>query len=84
MNLVQHLPMKHVKVHKWYSKGRQTAKEMQRRTLQQLLLVATEERIKIWDINDPRAQRITRKVDKIIAKDCHPLSVVEDVKCLKH
>ena len=30
-------------------------------------------------INDPKAQRITRKVDEMIAIDCHLLSVAEDV-----
>jgi len=31
------------------------------------------------DINDLRAQRITRKVCEVIVKDCHPLSVAEYV-----
>ena len=29
--------------------------------------------------DDPRAQRITRRVGEIVAIDCHPLSVTEDV-----
>jgi len=44
--------------------------------MQQLLLEVTN---KDMDINDPRAQRVTRKVGEIIAIDCHTLSVVEDV-----
>jgi len=38
-----------------------------------------EEWTKIWDINDPGAQRITRKVGEMIAIDCHLLSVAEYV-----
>ena len=78
--------MKHVEIHKQYLERKasneatvKTPKEMRKRMLQQLSLEATEERTKIWDINDPRAQRITRKVAEMIAIDCHPLSVAEDV-----
>lgn len=62
-NLVQHLSMKHVKIHKQYLERKankeataKPPKEMHKRTLQQLSLEATEERTKIWDINEPRAQ----------------------------
>ena len=86
MNLLQHLSTKHVEIHKQYleRKARSEAttkapKETRKRTLQQLSLEATEERTKIWDINDPRAQRITRRVGEMLAIDCHPLSVTEDV-----
>ena len=85
-NLVQHLSMKHVEIHKQYLEKKadkeataKPPKETCKRALQQLSLEATEERTKVWDINDPRAQRITRKVGEMIAIDCHPLSVAEDV-----
>ena len=47
--------------------------------MQQLLLAVTEERMKTWDINDPRTQKITRTVSDMIAINFHPLSVTEDV-----
>ena len=86
-NLLQHLSTKHVEIHKQYlerkTRSEATAKapkETRKRTLQQLSLEATEERTKIWDINDPRAQRIMRRVGEMLAIDCHPLSVTEDVR----
>ena len=44
------------------------------------------ERTKKWDINDPRARNIYRKIGEIIALDCHPFSIVDDVgfSCLFH
>lgn len=85
-NLTQHLSMKHIEIHKQYLERKasneataKAPKETRKRTLQQLSLEATEERTKLWDINDPRAQRITRQVGEMIAIDCHPLSVAEDV-----
>ena len=85
-NLIQHLSTKHVEIHKQYLERKVSSeatakapKETRKRTLQQLSLEATEERTKTWDINDPRAQKITRKVGEMVAIDCHPLSVTEDV-----
>ena len=75
--------MKHIE---WYLKRKtnkeataKPPKETNKRTLQQLLLEVTEEQKKIWDINESRTQRITRKVGKMIAIDCHLLSIAEDV-----
>ena len=66
--------MKHVEIHKQYLKRKvsneataKAPKETRKRMLQKLLLKATEEQTKIWDINDLRAQRITRKVGEMIA-----------------
>ena len=83
-NLVHHLSSKHVELHAEYlekkaSKINPAPKETRKRSLQQLSLEGTEVRTKLWDINDPKAQRITRKVGEMVAIDCHPLSVVEDV-----
>ena len=82
--LVHHLSSKHVELHTEYlekksSKAAPAPKEMRKRSLQQLSLEATEVRTKLWDINDPKAQRITRKVGEMVAIDCHHLSVVEEV-----
>ena len=78
--------MKHIEIHKQYLKRKasnaataKAPKEIRKRMFQQLLLEATEERTKIWDINDPRAHRITRKVGEMIAIDCHLLSFAENV-----
>ena len=85
-NLIQHLSTKHVDIHKQYLERKVSSeatakapKETRKRTLQQLSLEATEEQTKIWDINDSRAQKIIRKVGEMVAIDCHPLSVTEDV-----
>ena len=39
----------------------------------------TRARIKIWDINDPKAERIHRKIAEMMALDYQPLSVVNDI-----
>ena len=38
-----------------------------------------EELAKGWDINDSRAQRITRKVGEMIAINSQPFSIAKDV-----
>ena len=35
--------------------------------------------MKVWDIDNPRAQRISRRLGEMVAIDCHSLSVIEDV-----
>jgi len=54
--------------------------ETRRRALQrQLSLSDVQERSKIWDINDQRAQRVHRNIGRMIAIDCQPTSMVDDV-----
>ena len=35
--------------------------------------------VRVWDINDPRAKRIHQRIGEMIAIDCQPFSIVEDV-----
>ena len=39
----------------------------------------TQARVKLWDINDTKAERIHRKMAEMVALDYQPLSVVTDV-----
>ena len=39
----------------------------------------TRPQVKVWDINDPKAKRIHRKIAEMMALDYQPLSVVNDV-----
>jgi len=59
-NLVYHLSVKHEEIYieKKANSGvtAKVPKEMRKRTLQQLSLEETEDQMKIWDINDSRAQ----------------------------
>ena len=47
-------------------------------TSKQLSLEEVQEKVRIWDINDTRAQRVHRLVIEMIALDNQPFSVVED------
>ena len=88
-NLVQHLQTNHPEVYKEYSEKKanqepKQLKETRKRSLhRQLSLTETQELTKVWDINDHKAQRVHRKIGEMIlemiAVDCQPLSVVEDV-----
>ena len=45
----------------------------------QFSLIKVQDLTKIWDINDHRAQKVHRKVGEMLAIDCQPISMVEDV-----
>ena len=47
--------------------------------LQQRTLAETLELKQIWDINNSKAQKIHYKIAEMIALDCQPISVVEDI-----
>ena len=83
-NLVSHL-VKHPDINKQYieRKSVQEAppmKETRKRKIeQQLSLEETQELLKPWDINDSRSQRVHKKIGEMLAIDCQPLSMLEDV-----
>ena len=54
-------------------------KESTGRAKDQLSLAETQQRVKLWDINDPKAERIHIKIAEMMALDYQPLSVVSDV-----
>ena len=47
--------------------------------LKQVILAKAEDLHKVWDINDHRAKSIHTKINEMIALDCQPYSVVDDI-----
>lgn len=84
-NLVHHLTAKHPEIYTKYlerkaNKEPKQPKETRKRSLErQLSLIETQDLTKVWDINDHRAQKVHRKVGEMLAIDCQPISMVEDV-----
>jgi len=76
-NLVQHL-RKHSEEFKKYEKEKADNASKQAKAPQQLSFPETEDCIKPWNVNDPRAQRITCRLVEMIALDNQPFSVVKD------
>jgi len=54
-------------------------KESTRRAKDQPSLAETQQCVKLWDINDPKAECIHIKIAKMMALDYRSLSVVSDV-----
>ena len=85
-NLVNHLSTKHPEVNSQYverktSKEARPPRETRKRLIQhQLSLEETQELTKLWDINDSKSQRVHKRIGEMIAVDCQPLSVVEDIE----
>ena len=44
----------------------------------QLSLKECDDRVRQWNINDDRSQRIHKRIGEMIALNCHPFSLVED------
>ena len=81
-NLVQHLRNKHGERYKLFQ---QTIEEQKAAPsakvttpLRQISLKESEDRVRVWDINDARAKRIHKRIGEMIALDSQPFSVVED------
>ena len=83
-NLVNHLKSVHQDIHEEYQVKYQRKQEQDKAnkpviiTSKQLSLEEVQEKVRIWDINDARAQRVHRLVIEMIALDNQPFSVVED------
>ena len=80
-NLVHHLKTKHGEQYAEYEKVLELGEQDKGKgkvTPKQLSLLEASERVRIWDINDARAQRIHRRVTEMIALDSQPFSVVDD------
>ena len=58
----------------------------QAKPLRQIILEESQDRVKVWDINDPRAKKTHQLIGEMIALDTQPFSIVEDVgfTCLLH
>ena len=88
-NLINHLKSKHPEEYKNYeelkvtkeketnSKDRQSSGNEAK--LKQVTLPEARDLLKPWDINDHRAKSIHIKIAEMIALDCQPYSLVEDV-----
>ena len=89
-NLVSHL-RRHTEDYKNYeelktSKEKEASSQEDARkrsssdsTLKQVTLTQSEDRRKAWDINDSRAKAVHLKIAEMIALDCQPYSVVDDI-----
>ena len=76
---MQHLKSKHINEFKKYVRE-QKGKIAKQKTIKnkQLTLEAAEDRVKLWNLSDPRAQIIMHRIGEMVALDCQPLSMVED------
>ena len=43
------------------------------------MLIKVQDLTKVWDINNHRAQKVHCKVGEMLAIDCQPVSMVEDM-----
>lgn len=85
-NLVNHLKKHHKEEFEKYAKKKEENIEKQKSmkndtqpTLKQLTLKQSADRVRIWDINDSRAQLVHRRVMEMIAVDTQSILIVEDV-----
>ena len=89
-NMRDHLQKKHPTEYRDYEekkkvrelkeqKDKQSTGSTTGRTTGQPTLVETQARVKLWDINDPKAERIHVKIAEMMALDNQPLSVVSDL-----
>ena len=88
-NLVGHL-RKHTAEYQKYEDAKSTTEhlshESSKAPLKQLTLEESSSRTKVRDLSDPQAVEITTKVGEMIALDCQPFSVVDNIGfiCLLH
>ena len=61
------------------SSGKPSASAKQQQTLKESF-----ERVKLWDLKEPRAEAIHVKIMNMIALDCRPFSIVEDTGFREH
>ena len=91
-NLVNHLRTNHPVVYQRFFQCKDK-KESQRQAvrkqkvesggftaLRQLTLKGSEDRVKLWGINDPRAAVLHRKLGEMITLNYQPISLVEDIE----
>lgn len=84
-NLVSHLKYKHKAEYDEYEKKKEVdqnsvsaASASSSNEPRQLTLSQSYDKSRLWDINDHCAQKIHRKIGKMVALDCQPLSIVDD------
>ena len=68
----------HVEEHKQFEKQKQKVVESKDKQPsmffkgKQLTLEESKDRARVWDVNDPRAQLVHRRIAEMIALDCQP------------
>ena len=78
-NVIDHLQKKHPVEYKDYEEKKKLAELKERNDRRQPTMEETRARVKIWDINDPKAKHIHRKIAEMMTLDYQPLSVVYDI-----
>ena len=75
-NLIHHLTAMHPEIHAKYlekkaNKEPRQPKETRKRLIERWLsLIEVQDLTKVWDIKEHRAQKVYRKVGKMLAIDC--------------
>ena len=83
---LHHLTSKHFEVQAKYLERKannepKPLKETRKISIRrQLSLAEVEDLTKHWDINDHKAQRVHRKIGEMLAIDCQPILMAEDVR----
>ena len=78
-NMIDHLQKKHPVEFKDYEEKKKLEELKEWNDRWQPTMEETRARVKIWDINNPKAERIHRKIAEMMALDYQPLSVVNDI-----
>ena len=78
-NMIDHLQKKHPVEYKDYEEKKKLRELKEQKDRRQPTMEETRARVKIWDINEPKTERIHRKIAEMMALDYQPLSVVNDV-----
>ena len=78
-NMIDHLQKKHPVEYKDYEEKKKLRQLKEQKDRRQPTMEETRARVKVWDINDPKAERIHHKIAEMMALDYQPLSVVNDV-----
>ncbi len=81
-NLISHLKSRHPEEFKKYEEKKRVELEGKQPvpapTTKQITLFESQDRVNKWDVNDPRAKVIHRKIAEMVALDNQPFSIVED------
>ena len=78
-NMIDHLQKKHPVEYKDYEEKKKLRELKEQKERRQPTMEETRVRVKVWDINDPKPERIHRKIAEMMALDYQPLSVITDV-----
>ena len=79
MNMIDHLQNKYPVEYRDYEEKKKLRELKEQKERQQPTMEETRARVKVWDINNPKAARIHRKIAEMMTLDYQPLSVVTDV-----